>query len=315
MASTGEAPAYAAEPLAGTSQTLMVLSSLPVAMEEPSGLKQRPSIFDVWPARVASGFPVAASQILAVLSKLPVATRAPSGLKRTWHTSASWPWSFRSGSTRTGCAGLASVFASSPRPSPRKPATRSAGRMRCACRGRAEGVMGVLRGSCSATAKQYGFYPRGAHRGCAPARSGEFLGLPFGQAITLRRRRHGGHTRRHGSMTKKKTGRKKTAAGASSKASSRKTTKHVDLLLHMERGERSAYLESLSREDLVKVFEESHAADLVNILLDLKKAVVKRLFEIVAADRKRGVLEVAVLYHYKEYLTNPLPLRVETDTG
>jgi hypothetical protein len=116
-------------------------------------------------------------------------------------------------------------------------------------------------------------------------------------------------------MTKKKTGRKKTAAGASSKASSRKTTKHVDLLLHMERGERSAYLEGLSREDLVRVFEESHAADLVNILLDLKKAAVKHLFEIVAADRKRGVLEVAVLYHYKEYLTNPLPLRVETDAG
>jgi len=116
-------------------------------------------------------------------------------------------------------------------------------------------------------------------------------------------------------MTKKKTVRKKIAAGASSRASSRKTTKHVDLLHRMERDARSAYLESLSRENLVKVFEESHAADLVNIFLDLKKAVVKRLLEVAAAERRRGLLEVAVLYHYKEYLTNPLPLRVETDTG
>jgi Mg/Co/Ni transporter MgtE len=116
-------------------------------------------------------------------------------------------------------------------------------------------------------------------------------------------------------MTKKKTGRKKGASSAPSRVSSRKTTKHVDLLLRMDREERSAHLEALSREDLARVFEESHAADLVNILLDLKKAVVKRLFETVAADRKRGVLEAAVLYHYKEYLTNPLPLRLETDTG
>jgi hypothetical protein len=116
-------------------------------------------------------------------------------------------------------------------------------------------------------------------------------------------------------MTKKKTGRKKVAAGASSRASTRKTTKHVDLLLQMERDERSAFLARSTPADLLKIFEESHVADLVNILLDLKKSVVKRLFEVVAAERKKSLVEAAVLYHYKEYLTNPLPLRVETDTG
>jgi hypothetical protein len=47
----------------------------------------------------------------------------------------------------------------------------------------------------------------------------------------------------------------------------------------------------------------------------LKKATVKRFLEMLASQRKRAAPETATLYHYKEYLTNPLPLQVETDTG
>jgi hypothetical protein len=118
-------------------------------------------------------------------------------------------------------------------------------------------------------------------------------------------------------MGKKRPGGNKTVAGRgrSRKVSARKSTRHTDTLLSMPREEKTAHFETITADELVKVFEESYSADLVNILLDLKKATVKRLFDLVAAARKRILTETATLYHYEEYLTNPLPLRVEIEPG
>ncbi len=76
-----------------------------------------------------------------------------------------------------------------------------------------------------------------------------------------------------------------------------------------------AYFESISPEEALQLFEESYCSSLVNVLLDLKKSTTKRLFEIVAYAKKRTFLNVFALYYYKEYLTNPLPLTLESDSG
>ena len=116
-------------------------------------------------------------------------------------------------------------------------------------------------------------------------------------------------------MGKKKTSRVRKSTERVSKTRSRKTTKHVDGLLAMSRSERIDFFENCPREHLLKIFEESYGSELVNILLDLKKATVKRFLELVGRLRKRAVVETATLYHYKEYLTNPLPLQVEAAEG
>ena len=111
-------------------------------------------------------------------------------------------------------------------------------------------------------------------------------------------------------------GKKKTRCATPSRtATSRKTTKHTDSLFAMSRVERMSFLERAPPEKLLEIFEESYPSDVVNLLLDLKKAMVKHLFETLGRLRKRAIQEVATLYHYKEYLTNPLPLRVETEAG
>lgn len=124
-------------------------------------------------------------------------------------------------------------------------------------------------------------------------------------------------------MGKKKTGRGKAGAdrgkmakkAKAAKASPKRTTQQIDALLLMSREERISFFEKTPPEKVLDIFEKSYGADMVNILLDLKKATVKRLFEVLAALRKRAIADTATLYYYKEYLTNPLPLRVETDTG
>ena len=95
----------------------------------------------------------------------------------------------------------------------------------------------------------------------------------------------------------------------------KRTLKHIELLETFPRTECNEFFETSSVEKLQSVFDESYAADLVNVLLDLKKATVKRFFELLGSSRKRAVAETAALYYYKEYLTNPLPLQVETGSG
>jgi hypothetical protein len=94
-----------------------------------------------------------------------------------------------------------------------------------------------------------------------------------------------------------------------------KTRKHIDLLLAMTRAQREAFLSGASTARLLEVFDTSYEDDLVNVLLDLRKSVVKGVFEALAAARKRVAAAVATLYYYKEYLTNPLPLEVSTESG
>ena len=98
-------------------------------------------------------------------------------------------------------------------------------------------------------------------------------------------------------------------------AGSKRTTHHVDALLKLSRDEQMRFLESAGAEKLLKIFQESHPADLVRVLLDLKRAVVKQLFELIAGAHKRAVAEAATLFYYKDYLTNPLPMKVNTETG
>src|SRR5262245_45045440 len=116
-------------------------------------------------------------------------------------------------------------------------------------------------------------------------------------------------------MGKKKPGRKKAVAGRGSRSAARKGTRRTDHFLAMSREERSAYFDTIEPDELGKVLEESYNANLVHILLDLKKATVKRLFDSLAATRKRALVETATLYYYEDYLTNPLPLRVEIEPG
>jgi hypothetical protein len=117
-------------------------------------------------------------------------------------------------------------------------------------------------------------------------------------------------------MGKKKPGGKKAATGRGGrKAAARKGTRRTDQLLSMTREERSAYFDTAPPEELAEIFAESYSANLVHILLDLKKATVKRLFDLLAKVRKRVLVEAATLYYYEDYLTNPLPLRVEIEPG
>jgi hypothetical protein len=116
-------------------------------------------------------------------------------------------------------------------------------------------------------------------------------------------------------MAKKKSGRARTQMESGVRTRSRKTCRFTDDLRAMQRSGCNDFFEKATEEELLAVFDESYSADLVNVLLDLKKATVRRVFERLAVVRKRGVADLVTLYHYKEYLTNPLPLRVETELG
>jgi hypothetical protein len=95
----------------------------------------------------------------------------------------------------------------------------------------------------------------------------------------------------------------------------RRTLRHTDALLSLPVVQRAATLEAAPLGELVEIFEHSFPSILVNILLDLRKAEVKRILELVADERRRAVAETATLYYYREYLTNPLPLRIDAGAG
>ena len=81
------------------SQTFTVLSSLPLTIRFPSGLKLTLLTSTACPLSVSAAWPVWASQTFSVLSQLPLTIRFPSGLKLTLVTtlecpssvSVSWP--------------------------------------------------------------------------------------------------------------------------------------------------------------------------------------------------------------------------------
>lgn len=111
-------------------------------------------------------------------------------------------------------------------------------------------------------------------------------------------------------------GKKKTSQASGAKAGgSKRSTKHLEALQALPRASQMQFFEVTPPEKLLQIFEESYPGDLVNILLDLKRASVKHLFETISKMRKRAVAEAATLFYYRDYLTNPLPLRVGTDAG
>ena len=115
---------------------------------------------------------------------------------------------------------------------------------------------------------------------------------------------------------KQKTPLKPTTAPAADRpAAPKKTTKHVNSLLELPRTGVLDFFAGASVEELLTVFDESYASDLVNVLLDLPKATVRDLLMRVYKLRKRRAAEVSTLYYYKDYLTNPLPLELETEGG
>ena len=107
----------------------------------------------------------------------------------------------------------------------------------------------------------------------------------------------------------------KSSGRPPSGGSRRKNPRILGSLVAQGRTAIETYFEGLSAEDAVKVFEESYAWGLVNVLLDLRKSTAKRLFEMVVRQKKRAFINVVTLYYYKEYLTNPLPLTLESDAG
>ena len=123
-------------------------------------------------------------------------------------------------------------------------------------------------------------------------------------------------------LTREKTavGKEGRAGGARSRLTPvtgvrRKNPRLLNNLLAHRPSYVEAYFGSISPEEALQLFEESYCSSLVNALLDLKKSTTKRLFEIVAYAKRRAFLNVFALYYYKEYLTNPLPLTLESEGG
>ena len=111
---------------------------------------------------------------------------------------------------------------------------------------------------------------------------------------------------------------KAAGAVASSKESAgsrRKNPRLLANLLAQTHSSIEAYLENASPEDIIRLFEESYCSSLVNFLLDQKKSSTKRLFEMMIRHKKRAFLNVITLYYYKDYLINPFPLTLESETS
>jgi len=129
-----------------------------------------------------------------------------------------------------------------------------------------------------------------------------------------------------GNLISTKAGNVKTAAKSSRAvasrparegkvAGSRKNTKILAGYISQGPSYCQAYFETIGAEELIRIFEESYCSSLVNFLLDLKRSTAKRIFEILVRLKKKAFLNVIALYYYKEYMTNPFPLTLDSETG
>jgi hypothetical protein len=109
--------------------------------------------------------------------------------------------------------------------------------------------------------------------------------------------------------------RKATAKAAPILAVKRKNPRVLQAIQHLSPAAQEEFLEKISPEEAIKLFDQSYPSDLVNLLLGLKKSTCRRLFEIVTAHRRKAYLEAITLYYYKDYLTNPLPLEIGVHDG
>ena len=95
----------------------------------------------------------------------------------------------------------------------------------------------------------------------------------------------------------------------------RKNPRLLGALLTQSHSWRMTYLENASPEEIIRLFEESYCSSLVNFLLDQKKSATKNLFELMIRYKKKAFLNVITLYYYKDYLINPFPLTLESETS
>ena len=68
-------------------------------------------------------------------------------------------------------------------------------------------------------------------------------------------------------------------------------------------------------DELKALVTECYCSDLVNLLLDAKKASVRTFFRRAAGACKRAIAPVVSLYNYRVYLSNPLPLSLKGNDG
>ena len=109
-------------------------------------------------------------------------------------------------------------------------------------------------------------------------------------------------------------GKKKAKSAGPGAADSRLSHRLKELLAHGQR-HLEGFFESATVAELREIVEESCSSDLVNVLLDLRRASVKAFFERVVGGRKRLVAPSIALYHYKVYLRDTVPLEVNATNG
>ena len=93
----------------------------------------------------------------------------------------------------------------------------------------------------------------------------------------------------------------------------KKSTRHVNAWMRMTGDERDEYFASADAADLFQAMDASYLADVVGVLLELKKSTAKAVLEGLVAVRKRAVSEIVTLYYYREGLMNPLPMTLGND--
>lgn len=116
--------------------------------------------------------------------------------------------------------------------------------------------------------------------------------------------------------TAAKSGSKSPSArGSSRKKTARKrpkskTSRHTDAWAALTSEELERRFREMPPSEILDAFERSYTSEVVNVLLDLRRASVRQLFEALAGVRKRAIATIVTLYHYRVYLMNPLPLEV-----
>ena len=68
-------------------------------------------------------------------------------------------------------------------------------------------------------------------------------------------------------------------------------------------------------DEMKDLVTRCYCSDLVNLLLDAKKASVRTFFRRAAGACKRAITPVVTLYNYRVYLSNPLPLSLKGNDG
>ncbi len=108
---------------------------------------------------------------------------------------------------------------------------------------------------------------------------------------------------------------KKKSKARGSSARERKLAPRLEELVGEGPSAIAKFVEGAPPSELRELFDAGFSSDLVNVLLDLKRSTVRTFFERAMVGRKRTLAPIVALYHYKLYLTNPLPLDLEATNG